>query len=103
MSVIGSELEMYHKRLVHINVQILVEIRRARVVRGVPKIGDKLDTICEACNKGKQIKVHKKIPDIGSKKVLELIHMDLMDHVQVESVNGKKYVFVLVDDFSRYT
>ncbi|KAG7563991.1 Zinc finger CCHC-type superfamily [Arabidopsis suecica] len=59
-------------------------------------------TCGRACNKGKQIKVnHKKVPEIVTKKVLELIHMDLMGPVQVESINGKKYIFVLVDDFSR--
>jgi len=26
-----------------------------------------------------------------------------MGPVHVESINGKKYIFVLVDDFSRYT
>lgn len=38
-----------------------------------------------------------------SKSVLDLIHMDLMGPMQVESLSGKKYVFVLVDDYSRYT
>ena len=104
LSAAGSELELWHKQLGHMNVQSLVKIIRAGVVRGVPKLSDKLDAVCEACNKGKHINVnHKKIPDIGSKDVLDLIHMDLMGPVQVESVNGKRYVFVLVDDFSRYT
>lgn len=86
------------------NIQSLVKIMRASVVRGIPKLSDKLDAVRKACKKGKKIKVnHKNIPDIGSKKILELIHMDLMDHVQVESVNGKRYVFVLVDNYSRYT
>lgn len=35
--------------------------------------------------------------------MLDLIHMDLMGNMQVENIAGKKYVFVLVDDFSRYT
>lgn len=29
--------------------------------------------------------------------------MDLMGPIQVEMINGKKYVFVFADDFSRYT
>ncbi|KAG7579315.1 Zinc finger CCHC-type [Arabidopsis thaliana x Arabidopsis arenosa] len=104
LSVSVNDLELWHKRLGHMNVQTLVKIVNAGVVRGVPKLSDKLNVVCSACNKGKQIKVdHKKIPEIGSKKILELIHMDLMGHVQVESINGKKYIFVLVDDFSWYT
>ncbi|GAA0153467.1 hypothetical protein LIER_37682 [Lithospermum erythrorhizon] len=29
--------------------------------------------------------------------------MDLMGRMQVESIGGKKYVYICVDDFSRYT
>ncbi|CAA0808198.1 Unknown protein, partial [Striga hermonthica] len=40
---------------------------------------------------------------ITTKQVLELLHMDLTGPIQVESYNGKKYIFVCVDDFSRFT
>lgn len=43
------------------------------------------------------------VQHITTKKVLELMHMDLMGPMQVESIVGKRYVFVCVDDFSRYT
>jgi len=36
-------------------------------------------------------------------KVLELQHMDLMGPMQVESIGAKRYAFVVVDDFSRFT
>jgi hypothetical protein len=29
--------------------------------------------------------------------------MDLMGPMQVESIGGKRYAYVVVDDFSRYT
>jgi len=35
-------------------------------------------------------------------KVLELLHMDLMRPMQVESIGGKRYVLVVVGDFSRF-
>jgi len=34
---------------------------------------------------------------------LELIHMDLFSHTKTKSLNENRYVFVLVDDFSRFT
>ncbi|GAA0156054.1 hypothetical protein LIER_13637 [Lithospermum erythrorhizon] len=40
---------------------------------------------------------------VGTTKVLKLLHMDLMGPMQVESVAGKNYVYVCVDNFSRYT
>ena len=36
-------------------------------------------------------------------RVLELLHMDVMGPMQVESIRGKRYVFVCVDDYSRFS
>ncbi|GJX79388.1 zinc finger, CCHC-type, retrotransposon gag domain protein [Tanacetum coccineum] len=43
----------------------------------------------------------KLVPSTRSK--LELIHMDLCGPMRVESINGKKYILLIVDDYSRYT
>lgn len=46
---------------------------------------------------GKQTKMfHKKLHHLATIKVLELLHVDLMGHMQVESLGRKKYVFVCV-------
>ncbi|GKG49217.1 putative ribonuclease H-like domain-containing protein, partial [Tanacetum coccineum] len=34
---------------------------------------------------------------------LHLLHMDLCGPMHVASINGKRYVLVIVDDYSRYT
>ena len=34
---------------------------------------------------------------------LELLHIDLMGPARVQSLGGKKYILVVVDDFTRYT
>ncbi|GJS22995.1 retrovirus-related pol polyprotein from transposon TNT 1-94 [Tanacetum coccineum] len=39
----------------------------------------------------------------SSKGRLNLLHMDLCGPMRVESINGKKYILVIVDDYSRYT
>nr|GEU49867.1 hypothetical protein [Tanacetum cinerariifolium] len=39
----------------------------------------------------------------SSKRRLQLLHMDLYGPMRVASINGKKYVLVIVDDYSRYT
>ncbi|GKD42009.1 retrovirus-related pol polyprotein from transposon TNT 1-94, partial [Tanacetum coccineum] len=43
----------------------------------------------------------KLVPIIESE--LELLHMDLCGPIRVASINGKKYILVIVDDYSRYT
>nr|GFB25779.1 integrase, catalytic region, zinc finger, CCHC-type, peptidase aspartic, catalytic [Tanacetum cinerariifolium] len=38
-----------------------------------------------------------------NKEKLYLLHMDLCGPMRVKSVNGKKYILVIVDDYSRFT
>ncbi|GAU28621.1 hypothetical protein TSUD_55650 [Trifolium subterraneum] len=59
-------------------------------------------SICGECQVGKQTKMsHPRLEHQATTKVLELLHMDLMGPMQVESLGGKRYAFVIVDDFSR--
>ncbi|GJS46855.1 retrovirus-related pol polyprotein from transposon TNT 1-94 [Tanacetum coccineum] len=62
------------------------------------------DHMCFACAMGKsKKKPHKpKSEDINQEK-LYLLHMDLYGPMRVTSVNGKKYILVIVDDYSRFT
>lgn len=46
---------------------------------------------------------HKKVQYLTATSILELLYMDLMGPMQVMNLRGKKYVFVCVDDYSRYT
>ncbi|GKD97420.1 retrovirus-related pol polyprotein from transposon TNT 1-94 [Tanacetum coccineum] len=46
---------------------------------------------------------HPPKPVPNSKQRLHLLHMDLCGPMRVESRNGKRYVLVIVDDYSRYT
>ena len=40
---------------------------------------------------------------VQTSRPLELLHIDLMGPVRVHSLGGKKYILVVVDDFTRYT
>ncbi|GKD37062.1 retrovirus-related pol polyprotein from transposon TNT 1-94, partial [Tanacetum coccineum] len=48
-------------------------------------------------------KHHQSKTSFASNKLLYLLHMDLRGPMYVESINGKRYVLVVVDDYSRYT
>nr|GEW42487.1 putative ribonuclease H-like domain-containing protein [Tanacetum cinerariifolium] len=64
----------------------------------------KKDHLCSACEQGKiHRKHHKSKTDFASKKPIYLLHMDLCGLMRVESINGKRYVLVVVDDYSGYT
>ncbi|GKC96006.1 integrase, catalytic region, zinc finger, CCHC-type containing protein [Tanacetum coccineum] len=40
---------------------------------------------------------------IDDMKVLHTLHMDLCGPMRVQSIKGKKYILVIVDDYSRFT
>nr|GFA43531.1 retrotransposon protein, putative, Ty1-copia subclass [Tanacetum cinerariifolium] len=62
------------------------------------------DHLCSACEQGKiHQKHHKSKTAFASSKPLYLLHMDLCGPIRVQSINGKRYVLVVVDDYSWYT
>nr|GEW88555.1 hypothetical protein [Tanacetum cinerariifolium] len=74
------------------------------LVRGLPKLKFKKDHLCSACAMGKRKKnPHKPKSDDTNQEKLYLLHMDLCGLMRVVSINGKKYILVIVDDYSRFT
>nr|GEY22538.1 copia protein [Tanacetum cinerariifolium] len=72
------------------------------VVIGLPKMKFKKDHLCSACEQGKIYwKHHKSKTTFASNKPLYLLHMDLYGPMRIQSINGKQYVLVVVDDYSR--
>ena len=60
---------------------------------GLPKIGKQISGVCGPCQHGKQLKTtHKVVHRTSTSKVLELLHMDLMGLMQVESIVGRNYI-----------
>jgi len=71
---------------------------------GLPDLKIVEDNICGECQIGKQTRMsHPRLEHQVTSKVLELLHMDLKGPVQVKSIPGKRYAFVVVDDFLRFT
>ena len=46
--------------------------------------------------------LHKKVKEIRTTRPLNLLHMDLIGPMRIESKGGKRYVLMVADDFSRY-
>nr|GEW92680.1 hypothetical protein [Tanacetum cinerariifolium]GEX17142.1 hypothetical protein [Tanacetum cinerariifolium] len=74
------------------------------LVRGLPKLKFEKDHLCSVCAMGKsKKKSHKPKSEDTNQEKLYLLHMDLCGPIRVKSVNGKKYILVIVDDYSRFT
>jgi len=99
-----DESWLWHKTIAHIHMNHLNKLISKDLVIGLPKLKFEKDHICEACQKGKQVKNSFKIKNVvSSLKPLELLHMDLFGPSRILSLGGNYYALVIVDDFSRYT
>nr|GFB97680.1 retrovirus-related Pol polyprotein from transposon TNT 1-94 [Tanacetum cinerariifolium] len=95
---------LWHRRLSHLNFGAINHLARQGLVRGLPKLKFKKDHLCSTCAMGKsKKKSHKPKSEDTNQEKLYLLHMDLCGIMHVESVNGKKYILVIVDDYSRFT
>ncbi|KAJ9535928.1 hypothetical protein OSB04_un000908 [Centaurea solstitialis] len=80
------------------------KIVKHQLVSGIPMIKFEQEEMCPGCEKGKMKRVsHPPKPEQGSKSPLSLLHMDLCGPMKFQSLAGRKYILVIVDDFSRYT
>nr|GEX36216.1 hypothetical protein [Tanacetum cinerariifolium] len=95
---------LWHCRLSHLNFGAINHLARQGLDRGLPKHKFKKDHLCSACAIGKSTKKsHKPKSEDTNQEKLYLLHMNLCGPMRVESVNGKKYILVIVDDYSRFT
>jgi len=99
-----DESELWHQWLGHLNFTNMFKITNKEVVKDLSKMKDTGKGVCGPCQLGKQTRAaHKKTSGILTSRNLELLHMDLMGPTRTSSVGGKKYIWFIRDDYSRYT
>ncbi|GJS01195.1 retrovirus-related pol polyprotein from transposon TNT 1-94 [Tanacetum coccineum] len=100
----SSQAWLWHRRLSHLNFDTTNLLLKINIVTSLLKLKFFKDHLCSSCElgKAKRKSFHTKTTP-SSKRRLQLLHMDLCGPIRVESINGKKYVLVIVDDYSRYT
>ena len=95
---------LWHRRLAHVNMRALHTLHKGGHVKGLKDVKFVCDRVCSACFEGKGSEApHKKKTYVSSKRILELLHMDLFGPESHTSLGGKKYCLVIVDDYSRYS
>nr|GEU89370.1 retrovirus-related Pol polyprotein from transposon TNT 1-94 [Tanacetum cinerariifolium] len=100
----SSQAWLWHRCLSHLNFDTINLLSKNDIVIGLPKLKFIKDHLCSSCELGKAKRnsfLKRTTP--SSKRRLQLLHMDLCGPIRVESINGKKYFLVIVDDYSRYT
>ncbi|KAJ9546218.1 hypothetical protein OSB04_025925 [Centaurea solstitialis] len=105
MSRASSEINwLWHKRLFHLNFKTINQLSISNLVKGLPENSFAKESICAACEKGKQTRTSFKSKQVSSiNSPLHLLHMDLFGPVKIQSMGGKRFTLVIVDEYSRYT
>jgi hypothetical protein len=94
---------LWHCRLGHINMRTLQRLHKGNRILGLTDLTFAKDRVCRACIEGMMNELpHPSKTIISSKRVLELLHMDLFSPPTHTSLGGKNYCLVIVDDYSRY-
>nr|GFA81436.1 hypothetical protein [Tanacetum cinerariifolium] len=94
----------WHQRLSHLNFDTINDLARTDLVVGLPKFKYYKEHLCPSCEQGKSIRAsHPPKPVPNSRQRLHLLHLDLCGPMRIASINGKRYVLVIVDDYSHYT
>nr|GEU73401.1 hypothetical protein [Tanacetum cinerariifolium] len=74
------------------------------LVAGLSKFKYHKEHLFPSCEQGKSKRAsHPPKPVPNSRQILHLLHMDLCGPMRIASINGQRYVLVIVDDYSRYT
>ncbi|GKB38841.1 retrovirus-related pol polyprotein from transposon TNT 1-94 [Tanacetum coccineum] len=95
---------LWHQRLSHLNFGAINHLAKHGIVRGLPKLKFEKDDLCSACAMGKsKKKPHKPKSEVTNQEKLYLLLMDLCGPMRVASVNEKKYILFIFNDYSRFT
>lgn len=99
---VDNQAWLWHARLSHLNFDALDKMTRKGLVEGIPRINH-AGQICDACLLGKHIRTpfpHQ--AKFRSKNPLDLVYGDLCGPISPTTHSGKKLIFLLVDDCTRF-
>ena len=96
--------DLWHQRMGHASYKHLSIVSKRESVLGIPKLSRVNNVVCGPCQLGKQTKAkHASTQTSATSRLLELLYLDIMGPTRIESLGGKRYTMVVVDDFIRYT
>ena len=99
-----SNENLWHQWMGHASYKHLFIVSKHESILGIPKLSRMSNVVCGPCQLRKQMKAkHPGIQTSATSRPLELLHLDLMGLTRNESLGGKRYIMVVVDDFIRYT
>jgi hypothetical protein len=91
---------LWHRRLGHINMRNLKQLLKGEHVVGLTNVNFEKDRVCSACTTGKELgKNHPAKSVIMTTRPLELLHSDLLGPSTYDTLGGRRYDLVIMDDY----
>jgi hypothetical protein len=92
---------LWHRRLAHVNMRTLQSLHKGgHIFRLKESVSFAKDHVCRACIQGKMHdSPHSSKTIISSKRILELLHVDIFGPPSHVSLGGKKYCLAIIDDY----
>ena len=88
---------LWHRRFGHINFKDLNAMRNGAVEGLKYKGQTSPDNLSQVCCEGKQARLPFKTSGNSATELLEIVHDDLCDPMEVMSIRGSRYFLVLGD------
>ncbi|MCO5587373.1 hypothetical protein L7F22_041322 [Adiantum nelumboides] len=96
-----ANIEIWHERIGHANVQMLKLMQSKELVTGLPQLRvSETQQVCAACQLGKQAKRSFPQEIHVSKNLLEVIHSDVWGPTKNTSMGGCRFYITFIDDCS---
>ena len=87
----------------HINFYNLINIRKGKAVRDIPKITNPSNFICKHGLHGKQTRISFKTKEYSTTKPLELVHISLCGTMRTKGLYGDSYFILFIDYYTIIT
>ena len=101
---VETDLNLWHKRVGHINLQKLQNMQSKGVVIGLPNFTAKVITgLCGACQFGKQHRHPFPKERNVSKGILNVVHSNVWGPAQTSTLSTCRYYVMFIDNFFRNT
>ena len=96
-----TNIEFWHKRIGHINLQRLQEMQWKGVVIGLSVFESKqVDRMCKSFLLDKQHRIPFPKESYANKGLLDVIHSDLWGPTETPTIGGCRYYVTLIEDYS---
>ncbi|KAH1074467.1 hypothetical protein J1N35_026795 [Gossypium stocksii] len=98
----NETIDLWYARLGHVSYHKLKVMMKKSMLKGLPQLEVRDDTICVGCQFGKAYQLPYEESKYKVKALLELVHFDVFGRIEQPSISGMRYMVIFIDDFSRY-